>query len=993
LLVVVIALAISAAFLPKSTARWVTALGGVLTMLAIASGVARDWERWGFRTVRRHPLTLIGASLAFIVAGEVLHATGAEFPSTADAVSMTAYPLVLVGLLRLTRARISERPLDTLLVAAIVPVSLIVFGWLPLTDALQQWVPVTHRGSWLPATFLAVDALAIAMTARLALMFRGKPIGYHLLLGAFAAMLGAHTARAASALTDTVAAPVGTQSLLLLGFGLMGTAALHPSLRLGTTFRARPLPLGRAHLVLLGAAVTVGPVAVVVHYGHEGGWVFLAAGGPAVVSLLVMAHLWRIVLERSRLEHLSLHDPLTGLPNRVHFHGRLEQAIARAEAGDQFAVGLLDLDRFKNINDSLGHAAGDEMLQQVAARLQGAARHGDSLARLAGDEFAFLLPGVGEDTAHDVSTRLHEVFRDRFHLAGRDVFMSPSIGVATYPAHGQEPDTLLRHADDAMYQAKSVGRDAVEVYTDRLSAHAHHDLALETALHGALERGEFVLYYQPKLRLDNGALVGVEALVRWNHPGFGLIPPGAFIHFAEESGLIAPLGHWVLRQACRQASAWLAEGARVPVSVNLSARQFQLQDLSTLVGSVLDETGLPSELLELELTESVSLDEQGPVLSTLANLRDLGVRCSIDDFGTGYSGLGYLSRYPIDSLKLDRSFVSAIGDGDAPIVRAIIAMAHSLNLEVIAEGVETPAQAAFLRGQRCDVLQGYLASEPLPPDEVLSGVRTWTTQAARSWEHDASGGQLDKPAGLGGSVWWSEELLGEMLASLEPSASTPEPERTATGAKEPALSGRSHVQRTLVLTSAASVLTLPVFLGLGAASALPPKVQAVVTAGLSTIRATTPDIEASSTWREGADSPDTARSSSPTLRAISTGGEQIPPAGANRSSAPDRATKDPRRGASPTGAGPSNGKGSTPGNGKGSAPGNGKGSAPGNGKGGAQGGSPGAGAPTGGSSGKATPSKAGKPTGSPADKAPGAGSPKGTGPGIDRRSGATPPAP
>jgi EAL domain-containing protein (putative c-di-GMP-specific phosphodiesterase class I) len=347
-------------------------------------------------------------------------------------------------------------------------------------------------------------------------------------------------------------------------------------------------------------------------------------------------------------------------------------------------------------------------------------REDDTVARLSGDEFAILLPEVGGPTmAGVVAEKILAAFADPFSVAKRELFMSPSIGVALFPSDGADGATLLKNADTAMYRAKERGRNNYQLYTADMNARAHERLALETSLHTAISRNELVLHYQPKVDLRTGRIVGMEALVRWVHPERGLLYPTSFIPLAEETGLIMPLGEWALETACTQTKRWHDAGHRsLTVSVNLSVRQFQHQQVEGLVARTLRTSGLDAHALELELTESLALQDADAIRATLADLRSMGVRCSIDDFGTGYSGLSYLTRLPIDRLKIDKCFVHEIarGDDDARIVAAVIALAHNLRLGVTAEGVETTEQLEFLRENGCDEMQGFLFSRPVPAE-------------------------------------------------------------------------------------------------------------------------------------------------------------------------------------------------------------------------------------------------------------------------------------
>jgi diguanylate cyclase (GGDEF)-like protein len=405
----------------------------------------------------------------------------------------------------------------------------------------------------------------------------------------------------------------------------------------------------------------------------------------------------------------------------VSFSTSLEHAILQAKRRDSnLSVMFIDLDRFKNINDSLGHDFGDKLLQEVANRLRGALRESDIVARLGGDEFVVLVEGWFE--AADLSAigeKILQAVSRPILLDGQEYELTTSIGISTYPQHGTNGQDLLRHADVAMYRAKDLGKNNFQFYAELMDFNSVDHLRMESALRRALARDEFRLHYQPIINLATGYLVGMEALIRWQHPVDGLLPPNDFISIAEESGLIVPIGEWVLRTACAQNRFWLDKGyGPIRVSVNLSARQFQ-PNLIGIVTRVLEETGLPAQLLELEITESMVMQNPDQAVRLLNELRDMGIALSIDDFGTGYSSLTYLKRFPIDSLKIDRSFISELPvDSDsAAIVRAIIQLAHSLEIHVVGEGVETQEQAGFLSEHSCDRVQGFHYSKPMPPND------------------------------------------------------------------------------------------------------------------------------------------------------------------------------------------------------------------------------------------------------------------------------------
>ncbi len=447
------------------------------------------------------------------------------------------------------------------------------------------------------------------------------------------------------------------------------------------------------------------------------------AAGRAVGLVGVARDITERRLTEARLQHLAYHDPLTGLPNRTLALDRVEQAMARARWNQRIAALLfLDLDHFKLINDSLGHTYGDLLLQRVSERLQTCLRPGDTIARLGGDEFVILLVDVAQtDDVASVAQQVLDSFKAKFQVNGHEVFVNTSIGISLFPGDGADAETLLKNADTAMYRAKERGRNNFQYFTADMNARVQQRLELELGLRMALERSEFFLHYQPLVSLDTGHIVGVEALLRWQHPERGLVGPNEFIPVAEETGLIVPIGEWVLRTACAQNQAWQDAGLPpVRMAVNLADRQFTQADLAAVVAGVLEETGMAPEWLELELTENVLMHNAEASLTTLEALHDMGIVLSIDDFGSGHSSFGYLKHFPIRTVKVDRAFVQHIASDadDAAIVSAIIAMAHRLKLKVVAEGVETEEQLFYLQSLRCDQIQGFLFSRPVPADDA-----------------------------------------------------------------------------------------------------------------------------------------------------------------------------------------------------------------------------------------------------------------------------------
>lgn len=447
----------------------------------------------------------------------------------------------------------------------------------------------------------------------------------------------------------------------------------------------------------------------------------------------------RDITERKEMEayilHQSFHDTLTGLPNRMLLEDRMKQATA--QMGRQHApvaVLFVDLDRFKDVNDTLGHAAGDRLLQEVAERLGKCVRTGDTVARLSGDEFVVLLAGMHhvQDAALVAEKIVHTV-SEPCHIGGKELRMSPSIGISIYPGDGQNMDELLRNADTAMYHAKHEGRGRFSFFTEDMNVAASRRLAVGGALQRALQENEFILHYQPKVSASTGLISGFEALIRWPQSNGEWMSPAQFIPIAEETGRIEPIGKWALQEAAWQVQRWHEAGLDYcPIAVNVSARQFRQDSVARSIESVLQETGIPARMLEAELTESAVMTDPGKAIQALHQIRDLGVSISIDDFGTGYSSLAYLKRFPLDKLKIDGAFVRDIASDpeDAAIVKAIITLAHSLNLTVIAERVETAEQMAFLIDHGCDEMQGNYFSKPVPNEEAFELLRRGRFQLA-----------------------------------------------------------------------------------------------------------------------------------------------------------------------------------------------------------------------------------------------------------------------
>jgi diguanylate cyclase (GGDEF)-like protein len=713
-----------------------------VSAMAVATGIFATWAvTHGLKGDRRpHPEAwqrawqCVGGGLILVAGAQVLQAVGAGGPPTRLGLPMVASTvggfLAVAGLVRLIHQRLPERAADSLSEGLLITLAL---GFAILSLVLvpaQQWRPGMQVAALLAPL---LDVLLLWLMVSLVSLTERHPVNCRYLFLGFACLFVANASAAGLALVGHRNSSIFLEVVALAGTGSWASAFVHPSLR--TKFDPVPLrsmrPRGVRMAMLVTVAMVVPVIMTVESVSGTSDRPAVLMIGSTVLPLLLVLYLLHQVFTHAAAEYRAQHDPLTGVCNRLLFEDRLHLELSQAERNESaVSVMFLDLDRFKEINDSLGHAVGNDLLKAVVKRLQGCLRENDTLARFGGDEFTFLFPDSGaksEPLVHEVAQRILERFDDPFSVGGRQLTVKASIGVAVSPWDGVDAETLLKHADTAMYQAKAAGRNTYQVFDSAMSAKARLRFALEDQLRSAIESGRLTVHYQPKLSMATGDIVGVEALARWRHARLGFIPPWAFIPLAEETSLVATLGEWVLEVACRQAQQWREDGLpAIPVAVNLSPRQFSHQPVVEMVQRVLERTGLDPTLLELEVTESVLMDRVEEVVASLRQLRAFGVRCSIYDCGTGYSALTYLAEMPIDAIKIDKSFVQRIEEEahGASIVGAVIALAHSLDLTVIAEGVETDAQLEFLDAHGCDQVQGFRFSPPIPAPEFEELMQT-----------------------------------------------------------------------------------------------------------------------------------------------------------------------------------------------------------------------------------------------------------------------------
>ena len=704
-----------------------TSIAGVLASTGLAIAALRGREEPRLLAGVMVPLSVAVALFAVCAAG-TLPETGTQ--AWRPVLAVLAYPLLGHALLRLVAQHRQIREVDVIVEAALVGTAVgimlhVAVSGLRASSLTSAWGDAAGA---FPAMLVALDVAVIMVATRslrIAAARRG-PLGF--LHVGLVALVAAHLLQetAAPSATATAAVPAFV-TVALLAFAL---ASLHPAARTEPQLLlAEPPPFSAGHAGLIVVALLAAPGVLALQAVRGVTPSATVATGAVLSGMILAGYLVQLLRDRGRTEHGATHDGLTSLPNRTLLVDRLERSIAHARRNGR-AVGVLfiDLDHFKEVNDSFGHAAGDALLQRVSHRLMACVRDEDTVARLSGDEFVMLLPHLAKaDEVVLVAERVLEAFGEPMTVAGERMLVTGSVGVAVFPNDGETAEAVLASADAAMYRAKEVSGSSWEIHSPKLAHQAQSRLQVESGLLDAIAKGELVLHYQPIVDVATGLTTGAEALVRWNHPERGLLMPGEFVPIAERSDLIVMLGEKVIFDACAELRRWQDLGfATQSVAVNVAARHFG-HDLVSTVTAALRHTGANPENLVIELTESTVVDNIDAVAATLEELRSMGVRSAIDDFGTGYCGLRYLSALPVAALKIDRSFIQGMTPSDAAIVAATIAMGHSLGLRIIAEGVETAEQHRFLADQSCDRIQGFLFARPMPAADIEARLRAERT--------------------------------------------------------------------------------------------------------------------------------------------------------------------------------------------------------------------------------------------------------------------------
>lgn len=749
----VVAAAVALAALTGSRSLTTTAGGSASALLAIAALRGRHDPRLLGGVLS--PLAIAVGLFALCAAGT----SGAAGPSAwRPVLALVAYPFLGHALLRLVAQHRRIREVDVVVEAALVGTAV----GIVLHVARSGWRATSLAVAWdgaagpFPAVLVALDVALIVIAARSLRLpaARRGPLGC--IHAGLVALLAAHLLHEPGAPAGGAGASAGALvAVALLAFGL---AALHPAARTEPELLlVEPPPFSASHAGLVVVALLAAPGALALQSVRGVTPSATVATGAVLSGMILAGYLVQLLRDRGITEHDATHDALTALPNRALLVDRLERSIAHARRNGR-AVGVLfiDLDRFKEVNDTFGHAAGDDLLQRVSRRLTTCVRDEDTVARLSGDEFVILLPHLAAaEEVVLVAQRVLEAFGEPLSVAGERMLVGGSIGVAVFPNDGETAEDVLASADAAMYRAKEVSGSSWEINSPKLAHQAQSRLQVESGLLEAIANNELVLHYQPIVDAATGLTVGAEALTRWNHPQRGLLMPGEFVPIAERTDLIVMLGEKVIFDACAELRRWQDLGfSSHTIAVNVAARHFG-RDLVSTVTAALRHTGANPQSLVIELTESTIVENIESVAAILDELRAMGVRSAIDDFGTGYCGLRYLSALPVAALKIDRSFIQGMTPSDAAIVAATIAMGHSLGLRIVAEGVETAEQHRFLADQGCDRIQGYLFARPMPAAEIEARLRA-----------ERAGGPLHSPGGPGLPTIGGDDPMGEVLTAV-----------------------------------------------------------------------------------------------------------------------------------------------------------------------------------------------------------------------------------
>jgi diguanylate cyclase len=740
-------LALAYLYLPSPALRI-----GALVVLCLGTIAATLVSIRLWRPARRLPFCLFaaGEAVGFVAGtlGSSVAVTRAGGSLAAAALTLVAYLIGIAGYALLIRTRSPGRDRASLIDATVIATGLAMLAWIFLASpySIDTSLPMVERV--LSMLYVALDVLVLALVIRLMIGAGHRTRAYRLMTAGWLALVAADAGRALLVLLGTYDPSSPIEAGWLVAYALWGAAVLHPSTAtLTDQVQLAQTGLTRARLVCLAAASLMAPAILALQAVRDQRIdIPVIVAGSAVLFLLVLVRMAGLVRENeaafrelrgtegvlraslserdalaAQLEHLAFHDGLTDLANRTLFSDRVRHTLDRARRdGGSLAVLFVDLDDFKVVNDSLGHGAGDRLLREVAARLRSCLQQADTVGRLGGDEFAILAEGADLATASGLAERIILTLGAPFPLVGGQVTIRASVGIAVDEQLAWDEAQLLRNADIAMQAAKSRGKGTYEVFQSSMlrSVRDRHDA--QRALEGAIERHELVVHYQPIIDLHNGRVAGAEALVRWPRPDRGLVPPAEFIPLAEETGLVVELDRFVLRQACRQMASWTATAGPLLLHVNLSAHHLLRNDLAPTVAAALRDSGLSPDCLALEITESVLMHDLEVAVVRLHELKRLGVLLAIDDFGTGYSSLAYLRQMPIDAVKIDKAFVDGVAGGaeESAVARAILALASTLHLDTVAEGVEQPDQAAALAELGCHLAQGYHFSRPVPAADM-----------------------------------------------------------------------------------------------------------------------------------------------------------------------------------------------------------------------------------------------------------------------------------